>query len=97
TVMDECAKVLEERMLPHQVRKGLGTFDPEADTIKVMSMHASKGLEFGVVALMGVGEIVGNAVADPDEARLFYVAATRARSKLLITASNSMASQPVAA
>ncbi|MDB5827373.1 MAG: helicase, partial [Variovorax sp.] len=45
-VMDECAKVLEERMLPHQVRKGLGTFDPEADTIKVMSMHASKGLEF---------------------------------------------------
>ncbi|CAN5851784.1 nuclease-related domain-containing DEAD/DEAH box helicase [soil metagenome] len=97
TVMDECAKVLEERMLPHQVRKGLGTFDPEADTIKVMSMHASKGLEFGVVALMGVGELVGNAVADPDEARLFYVAATRARRKLLITASSSTASQPVAA
>ncbi|QNK74628.1 NERD domain-containing protein [Variovorax sp. PAMC28562] len=97
TVMDECAKVLEERMLPHQVRKGLGTFDPEADTIKVMSMHASKGLEFGVVALMGVEEVVGNAVADPDEARLFYVAATRARSKLLITASNSKPAQPVAA
>ena len=97
TVMDECAKVLEERMLPHQVRKGLGTFDPEADTIKVMSMHASKGLEFGVVALMGVGEIVGNAVVDPDEARLFYVAATRARSKLLMTASSSKVLQPAAA
>ncbi|MFM9423829.1 hypothetical protein RCH10_000252 [Variovorax sp. GrIS 2.14] len=97
TVMDECAKVLEERMLPHQVRKGLGTFDPEADTIKVMSMHASKGLEFGIVALMGVGEIVGNAVADPDEARLFYVAATRARSKLLMTASSSKVLQPAAA
>ena len=96
TVMDECAKVLEERMLPHQVRKGLGTFDPEADTIKVMSMHASKGLEFGVVALMGVGEIVGNAVVDPDEARLFYVAATRARSKLLMTASSSKVLQPAA-
>ncbi len=97
SVMDECAKVLEERMLPHQVRKGLGTFDPEADTIKVMSMHASKGLEFGVVALMGMGELVGTAVADSDEARLFYVAATRARAKLLITASSSMPAQPVAA
>ena len=97
SVMDECAKVLEERMLPHQVRKGLGTFDPEADTIKVMSMHASKGLEFGVVALMGMGELVGTAVADPDEARLFYVAATRARAKLLITASSSTPAQPVAA
>ena len=95
--MDECAKVLEERMLPHQVRKGLGTFDPEADTIKIMSMHASKGLEFGVVALMGVGEIVGNPVANQDEARLFYVAATRARNKLLIAASSSTVGLAVAA
>ena len=95
--MDECAKVLEERMLPHQVRKGLGTFDPEADTIKIMSMHASKGLEFGVVALMGVGEVVGNPVASQDEARLFYVAATRARNKLLIAASSSTVGLAVAA
>lgn len=96
-VMDECAKVLEERMLPHQVRKGLGTFDPEADTIKVMSMHASKGLEFRVVALMGVAETVGREVVDADEARLFYVAATRATNKLLITASDSIATHSVAA
>lgn len=97
SVIDECAKVLEKHKLPHQVRRGLGSFDPEANTIKVMSMHASKGLEFAVVALMGVGELVGNAIVDPNEARLFYVAATRARSKLLMTASDSAVLQPVAA
>ena len=97
SLIDECAKVLEEHGLPHQVRRGLDTFDPVADTIKVMSMHASKGLEFEVVALMGVGELVGHAPIATEEARLFYVAATRAKSKLLMTASHLMAAQPVIA
>ena len=37
----------------YQVRKAPGSFNPNADTIKVLTMHASKGPEFAVVALMG--------------------------------------------
>ena len=89
--MDECARALERRRLPHKVRKGTRDFDPGADTIKVMTLHASKGLEFPVVAVMGARQAVmgqdGVAKDDHDpleEMRLFYVGATRATSRLLI-------------
>lgn len=48
-----------------------------------MTMHASKGLEFTVVALPGVGHMPASGEPEKDEARLFYVAATRATHKLL--------------
>lgn len=86
-VMEECAAVLRLRKLPHQVRKGSGSFDPLADTIKVLTMHASKGLEFPLVALPGVGHMPEAGCSETDEARLFYVAATRATQTLYITLS----------
>jgi hypothetical protein len=87
SVMEDCARALGARGLPHKVRARSGDFDPLADSIKVMTMHASKGLEFPIVALAGVGQMP-EADEDPqDEARLFYVAATRATSRLLVGAS----------
>jgi hypothetical protein len=83
--IEDIARVLRTRKLPHSVRKSSGTFDPLADTIKVMTMHASKGLEWPVVALAGVGEMPGEKEDEKDEARLFYVAATRATQRLLFT------------
>ena len=80
---DEIARVLKARKLPHSVRKSSGDFDPLADTIKVMTMHASKGLEWPVVALAGVGQMPGENEDEKDEARLFYVAATRATQRLV--------------
>jgi hypothetical protein len=82
--MDRCAAVLGQRQLPHEVRKGPGTFNPLADTIKVMTMHVSKGLEFPVVALSGVGQMPEGDADEAEEARLFYVAATRATQRLFI-------------
>lgn len=89
TAMDECAQALNRWKLPHQVRKGSGNFNPNADTIKVLTMHASKGLEFPVVALMGVGQMPSAGEDEHEEARLFYVGATRATHKLLITVSGN--------
>jgi superfamily I DNA/RNA helicase len=91
-LMDECAKALARRRLPHKVRKGTHDFDPLADTIKVMTLHASKGLEFPVVAVMGARQVVAGDQAgeakegvDPlEEMRLFYVGATRATSRLIV-------------
>ncbi|MDP3809947.1 MAG: 3'-5' exonuclease [Hydrogenophaga sp.] len=82
--MDECAVVLRQRGLPHQVRKGAGSFDPAADTIKVLTMHASKGLEFPVVALVGAGNMPAKGEDEREEAKLFYVGATRATHRLII-------------
>ncbi|MBX9610790.1 MAG: NERD domain-containing protein [Burkholderiales bacterium] len=85
--MDECAQALRRLQLPHQVRKSSGSFNPGADTIKVLTMHASKGLEFPVVALMGVGQMPAAGEDEREEARLFYVGATRATQRLVIALS----------
>ena len=86
-MLAECARALARWQLPHEVRQGTGTFHPEVDSIKLLTMHASKGLEFPVVALAGVGHMPTEGKDEKDEARLFYVAATRATHRLVITAS----------
>ena len=48
--MDLCANALQQRQLPFSVRKKTGDFNPAADTIQIMTMKVSKGLEFPVVA-----------------------------------------------
>jgi hypothetical protein len=52
---DLCAQALAQRKLPVENRLGPGDFDPTSNKIKVMTMKVSKGLEFPVVALPGVG------------------------------------------
>ena len=53
-------------------------FDPTTQSIKLMTMHASKGLEFPVVFIPGVGYLPNKYGDVADEARLLYVAMTRA-------------------
>lgn len=84
--MEELGRVLKKRKLPHQVRKSSGDFDPLANTIKVMTMHGSKGLEFPLVALCGVEQMAASGEDEKEEARLFYVAATRATQRLVVAA-----------
>ena len=81
---DLCAQVLHQRQIPLQMRRSAGDFDPGSDTIKVMTMKVSKGLEFAVVALPGVGHMPAAGEDEIDAARVFYVAATRATQKLVI-------------
>jgi superfamily I DNA/RNA helicase len=78
---------LRKRKLPHQLRRNPSSvFNPAHDSIKVMTMHVSKGLEFPVVALVGVGNMPAQGEDERDEARLFYVGATRATHRLIIGA-----------
>ncbi len=81
---DLCAQVLHQRQMPVEMRRGPGDFDPASDTIKVMTMKVSKGLEFPVVALAGVGHMPAKGEDEADAARVFYVAATRATQRLVI-------------
>jgi DNA helicase-2/ATP-dependent DNA helicase PcrA len=89
--------------------KGLGTYlqqitlltdadqkDPDADTVKLMTIHAAKGLEFPVVFVGGLEEgLFPNAMSIntreelEEERRLFYVAITRAKGRLYLTYANT--------
>jgi DNA helicase-2/ATP-dependent DNA helicase PcrA len=70
--------------------------DPNADTVKLMTIHAAKGLEFGVVFVAGLEEMLfPNALSIntreelEEERRLFYVAVTRAKKRLWISYANT--------
>jgi DNA helicase-2/ATP-dependent DNA helicase PcrA len=70
--------------------------DPNADTVKLMTIHAAKGLEFPVVFVGGLEEglfpssmSINTREELEEERRLFYVAITRAKGKLYLSYSNS--------
>lgn len=70
--------------------------DENADVVKLMTIHAAKGLEFPCVFVGGMEEsLFPNAMAIntreelEEERRLFYVAVTRAKSKLWLTYAQS--------
>ena len=64
---------------------GARRYDPAADSVKVMTMHASKGLEFPVVLVPGIGYLPHREEDPAAEARLLYVAMTRAVDRLIVT------------
>jgi len=72
--------------------------DENLGKVNLMTIHASKGLEFPVVFIAGTEEGLiphgravdeGGDAAVEEERRLFYVAITRARDKLLISSCRS--------
>jgi DNA helicase-2/ATP-dependent DNA helicase PcrA len=70
--------------------------DADADTIKMMTIHAAKGLEFRGVFAVGLEELLfPNAMAIntreelEEERRLFYVVITRAKERLWISYANT--------
>jgi len=70
--------------------------DENADTVKMMTIHSAKGLEFSCVFACGLEEMLfPNAMSIntreelEEERRLFYVVITRAKHKLWITYANT--------
>ncbi len=68
----------------------------DADTVKLMTIHAAKGLEFSCVFVGGLEETLfpsGMSINTreelEEERRLFYVAITRAKRKLWLTYANA--------
>ena len=64
------------------------TISPENDSVKLMTLHASKGLEFKYVFISGanMGIIpIGSKFDDDEEKRLFFVGITRAKDYLEIS------------
>ncbi|MEY3775216.1 MAG: hypothetical protein RLZZ129_1996 [Verrucomicrobiota bacterium] len=65
--------------------------DPDAEAVKLTTVHQSKGLEFDIVFLIGAadGQLPTRRSIEADdieeERRLFYVAVTRAKNELYIS------------
>jgi DNA helicase-2/ATP-dependent DNA helicase PcrA len=68
-------------------------WDPRAEGISLLTLHAAKGLEFPVVFIVGCEDGIlplrfgpeGDAADLAEERRLFFVGMTRARRRLLLT------------
>jgi uncharacterized protein (TIGR00375 family) len=67
-------------------------FDPRAERVSLLTLHAAKGLEFSVVFIVGLedglmplswGETDDDTVRE--ERRLFYVGMTRAKDRLILS------------
>jgi superfamily I DNA/RNA helicase len=88
------AKALESASIPFLLthdKASKASYDPSQDRVSLLTMHSSKGLEFPVVIVAGVGE---SALDDKElevEARLLYIAMTRAMESLLVTTCNTNA------
>ncbi|MBS1687334.1 MAG: UvrD-helicase domain-containing protein [Bacteroidetes bacterium] len=70
--------------------------DPNADAVKLMTIHAAKGLEFPCVFAVGLEEnlfpsqmSLNDREALEEERRLFYVVITRAKERLWISYANT--------
>jgi DNA helicase-2/ATP-dependent DNA helicase PcrA len=77
------------------LQKETDLYDPRADRVTLMTLHAAKGLEFPVVFIVGCEEGLlpyqrGNEKSDlKEERRLFYVGMTRAQQRLILTHTES--------
>jgi uncharacterized protein (TIGR00375 family) len=82
---------LEDFLQTITLQKETDEFDPRADRVVLMTLHASKGLEFPVVFIVGCEENLipykreGKVFDLEEERRLFYVGMTRAQEKLILT------------
>lgn len=77
---------LTRRGIPFQWQQDKrNPYSPAHDSVKLITMHSSKGLEFPLVCIPAIGASVTQSDDLQDEARLLYVAMTRATQQLVMT------------
>ncbi len=86
-VAADIGTALERNGIAYRVARGTegkrALFDGDP-AVKLVSMHSSKGLEFGAVFIPGLGSMPRTVDAETEESRLLYVAMTRATERLAL-------------
>ncbi|WP_254422952.1 3'-5' exonuclease [Rhodanobacter sp. B05] len=79
-------EILQGLAIPSRLADNAGkqTLFVVEDSVKLVTMHSSKGLEFPFVIIPGLGSLPKEGQREADEARLLYVAMTRATEHLLL-------------
>ena len=62
-------------------------YDPRKPQVNILTVHSSKGLEFQTVLFIGLGQIDASEPQTAQNTKLLYVGMTRAKERLMITAS----------
>jgi superfamily I DNA/RNA helicase len=85
---DDLARFLDQLAMGAEV----DTWDPRADRVSMLTLHASKGLEFPVVFITGCDDGLlplrpwaGAEIDYAEERRLLFVGMTRATTRLVLT------------
>ena len=82
----EVAETLKRMGVPYQWQQDKKQkFEPLHDSVKLITLHSSKGLEFPLVCMPAIGTSDEKEHVLEDEARLLYVAMTRATQELVMT------------
>ncbi len=88
---DACGKDLDRFLSELALGTQIDTWDPRADRISLLTLHAAKGLEFPVVFIVGCEHgLLPLTWGQPEpedpaeERRLFYVGVTRAKTRLYL-------------
>jgi DNA helicase II / ATP-dependent DNA helicase PcrA len=94
---DDLARFLAELAMGAEV----DTWDPRADRISLLTLHASKGLEFPVVFIIGCDDGLlplrpwpGAEIDYAEERRLLFVGMTRATTRLVLSGVTSRPPSP---
>jgi uncharacterized protein (TIGR00375 family) len=90
---EECRHDFERFFLSTATRLGMDDYDKRAEAVSLMTLHASKGLEFNVVFIPGCEEGIipfelfgkKKGAELEEEARLFYVGITRSKKYLFLS------------
>lgn len=82
---EQIAKALHQARVPVSRPGASHDTRPGNDRVALVTMHSSKGLEFPAVVIPGVGRYPRDKVDEKDEARLLYVAITRAMEDVVLT------------
>lgn len=83
---DKIRKTLAENAIPCEILADQKANAAQTtNSVKLVTMHSSKGLEFPVVFVAGLGYLPSPKQEEKEEARLLYVAMTRAIDELILT------------
>ena len=87
-LMRPIEQALARRGVPLQSMNALAfrRFDWRRPSVKLLTMHSAKGLEFGLVVVAGLQALPLRDEAVEDAVRLLYVAMTRATRELVLSA-----------
>jgi superfamily I DNA/RNA helicase len=83
-LLDPIERALHQQGIPTQRLKGADGKHWQPDSVKLTTLHASKGLEFHAVAIVGLQAVPDPRNTEDEEWRLLYVAMTRATHRLVL-------------